>query len=131
MPQVNIDNSANLEQRRDIAALWATALEAAASTGVLELGATRVRAVRCDHYAIADRHRDNAFVDVSLRIGRGRSAEAKAATGKALWEALRAHCATLFETPYFALSLELREIDPALSWKENGIKPRQIGRAHV
>src|SRR3546814_10466753 len=65
-----------------------------------------------------------SFVDVSLRIGRGRSEEAKAATGKALWEALRAHCATLFETPYFALSLELREIDPALSWKENGIKPR-------
>src|SRR3546814_11405815 len=74
---ISIEYSANLEQRLDIAALCATALEAAASTGVLELGATRVRAVRCDHYAIADRHRDNAFVDVSLRIGRGRSEEAK------------------------------------------------------
>src|SRR3546814_10708016 len=79
---VTIEYSANLEQRLDIAALCATAPEAAASTGVLELGATRVRAVRCDHYAIADRHRDNAFVDVPLRIGRGRSEEAKAATGK-------------------------------------------------
>src|SRR3546814_3469905 len=77
MPHVTIEYSANLEQRLDIAALCATALEAAASTGVLELGATRVRAVRCDHYAIADRHRDNAFVDVSLRIGRGRSEEAR------------------------------------------------------
>src|SRR3546814_892066 len=90
MPHVTIEYSANLEQRLDIAALCATALEAAASTGVLELGATRVRAVRCDHYSIADRLRDNAFVDVSLRIGRGRSAEAKAATGKALCVALRA-----------------------------------------
>jgi 5-carboxymethyl-2-hydroxymuconate isomerase len=124
MPHATIEYSANLEQRLDIAALCTATLEAASSTGALELAATRVRAVRCDHYAIADRHCDNAFVDVSLRIGRGRSEEAKAAAGKALWEALRAQCAPLFETPYFALSLELREIDPVLSWKENGIKPR-------
>src|SRR3546814_3850330 len=114
MPHVTIEYSANLEQRLDIAALCATALEAAASTGVLELGATRVRAVRCDHYAIAERHRDNAFVDVSLRIGRGRSEEAQAATGKELWEALRAPCVTLFEPPSSALSLEFSALDPAL-----------------
>jgi 5-carboxymethyl-2-hydroxymuconate isomerase len=30
----------------------------------------------------------------------------------------------LFETPHFALSLEVREIDPALSWKKNSIHLR-------
>lgn len=124
MPHVTIEYSANVEQRLDIAELCAVALEAASSTGVLELAATRVRAVRCDHYAIADRHPDNSFIDVSLRMGRGRAENARAATGKALWDALRTYCAPLFETQYFALSVELREIDPVMSWKENGIKPR-------
>jgi 5-carboxymethyl-2-hydroxymuconate isomerase len=86
--------------------------------------ATRVRAIRCDHYGIADRHPDNGFVDASLRMGRGRSEEQKAATGKAIYDAMRAFCAPLYETQFFALSLEVREIDPDLSWKENGIKPR-------
>jgi 5-carboxymethyl-2-hydroxymuconate isomerase len=126
MPHITIEYSANLERRLDIPALCVATLEAAASTGVLELAATRVRAIRCDHYAIADRHEDNGFLDVSLRMGRGRSEEAKSATGQAIWHALRAFCAPLFETNFFALSLELREIDPVMSWKENGIKPRLL-----
>lgn len=124
MPHLTIEYSANLEDRIDIAELCSVALKAATSTGVLELAATRVRAVRCECYAIADEHPSNGFVDLSLRMGRGRSDDNKVATGKAIWDALRDYCAPLFETNYFALSIELREIDPVLSWKENGIKPR-------
>jgi len=124
MPHITLEYSANLDGRLDIGALCQVALKAATSTGVLEMAATRVRAIRCDHWAIADEHPDNAFVDASLRMGQGRSEEAKAATGKAIYDAMRAYCAPLYETHYFALSLELREIDSKLSWKENGIKPR-------
>ena len=38
------------------------------------------------------------------------------------------YLAPLFETPHFALSLEIREIDPALSWKKNAIHPRLRGK---
>lgn len=124
MPHITIEYSANLDERLDMAQFCDVVLTAATSTGVLELPATRVRAIRCEHCAIADRHPDNGFVDVSVRMGRGRSEESKTATGEAIWQAMRAHCAPLYETPFFALSLELREIDPHLSWKENGIKPR-------
>lgn len=124
MPHITIEYSANLERRLDMAEFCDVVLQAAVSTGVLELAATRVRAIRCDHFAIADRHPDNGFIDVSLRMGRGRSEENKAATGQAIWRAMRDHCAPLYETQFFALSLELREIDPDMSWKENGIKPR-------
>lgn len=124
MPHITIEYSANLEGRLDIAALCAVALDAAGSTGVLERPATRVRAIRCDHYAIADGHSDNSFVDASLRMGTGRTEAQKEATGRAIYEAMRAYCEPLFAEPYFALSLELREIDKDLSWKENGIKRR-------
>jgi 5-carboxymethyl-2-hydroxymuconate isomerase len=36
--------------------------------------------------------------------------------------------AALFATPHFALSLEIREIDPELSWKRNAIHPRLRGK---
>jgi len=124
MPHITIEYSANLEDRLDIAALCAVALDAAGSTGVLERAATRVRAIRCDHVAIADGHADNSFVDASLRMGMGRTEAQKEATGRAIYEAMRAFCDPLYATPFFALSLELREIDKALSWKENGIKRR-------
>lgn len=125
MPHLTLEYSANLETRLDIAQLCSVALKAAASTGVLELEALRVRAIRCDHYAIADEHPDNAFIDGSLRIGdKGRSQDQKIATGKAVYDVMRAYCAPLYETHFFALSLELRGIDGVLSWKKNGIKPR-------
>jgi len=125
MPHITLEYSANLEGRLDIAKLCQVARKAAGSTGVLDANATRVRAIRCDHYAIADEHPDNGFVDGVVRIGqKGRTHAERLATGKAIYDAMRVYCAPLFETHYFALSLEIREIDDVLSWKENGIKPR-------
>ncbi len=124
MPHLTLEYSANLEDRTDVQALCNVALKAACSTGVLELSATRVRAIRCDHFAIADLAKANAFVDGSLRIGKGRSEEDKRQLGKAVYDAMREFCAPLYEGNSFALSLELREIDSVLSWKENSIKLR-------
>lgn len=126
MPHLILEYSANVESRLNIQGLCSAALKAASSTGVLEMPATRVRAIRCDHYAIADEHPENGFIDASLRMGQGRSEEAKRAVGIAIYDAMRDYCAPLYATPYFALSLELREIDGALSWKENGIKSRFV-----
>ncbi|TGU68353.1 5-carboxymethyl-2-hydroxymuconate isomerase, partial [Mesorhizobium sp. M1C.F.Ca.ET.144.01.1.1] len=38
------------------------------------------------------------------------------------------HLSSLFATPHFALSLEIREIDAELSWKKNAIHPRLRGK---
>ncbi|MBW8791013.1 MAG: 5-carboxymethyl-2-hydroxymuconate isomerase, partial [Rhizobium leguminosarum] len=45
-------------------------------------------------------------------------------TGEAIFQAVTLHLESLFQTPHFALMLEIREIDPALSWKKNAIHPR-------
>lgn len=124
MPHLDVTHSRNLADMADMQALCDAISDAMAATGMFPLGGTRVRAIACDAYAIADRHPDNAFADMVLRIGAGRSAAAKKAAGDAIWAAAVAHLGRLFDAPHFALSFEMREIDPALSWKKNSIHPR-------
>ena len=124
MPHLIVEYSANLERRADIGALCRRLLRAVLETGLFEVGAVRVRAVRCDHYAIADMAPDNSFVDLNFRIGRGRSLEEKKRAGETIFAAAGEALASLFESPHFALSLEIREIDSELSWKRNAMHAR-------
>lgn len=124
MPHLTLEYSANLEDLLDMTGLCAAAADAACATGFAAVQGIRVRAIRCDHYAVADRDERNAFIDASLRVGKARSDEMKGVLGRAVFDAIRAYCGELFDSPYFALSLELRQIDNASSWKENGIASR-------
>lgn len=124
MPHFTIEYSANLDSRTDIAGCCDAVLGAALGSGLFELGAVRVRAVRCETYAIADRLPDNAFAHVILRMGEGRSLTEKKAAGDAIFGALSKHFEPLFKTPHFALSFEIVEINGDFSWKKNAIHPR-------
>ena len=44
--------------------------------------------------------------------------------GEALFATLQKATEHLLAEPYFALSLQIREIDDAFSWKKNAIHPR-------
>jgi 5-carboxymethyl-2-hydroxymuconate isomerase len=124
MPHFTMDYSANLDGKVDFDALCRVVHTQILGLGLFETGAVRVRAFRCEAYAVADLLSENAFVDMSFRIGKGRSEDEKKQTGDAIFSAVTAHLHALFETPHFALTLEIREIDPALSWKKNAIHPR-------
>ncbi|PDS78902.1 5-carboxymethyl-2-hydroxymuconate Delta-isomerase [Rhizobium sp. L43] len=124
MPHFTMDYSANLDRSVDFDALCRVVHAEILKTGLFEVGAVRVRAIRCEAYAIADLLAENAFIDMSFRIGEGRSEDDKRRTGEAIFQAVTKHLNTLFQTPHFALTLEIREIDPALSWKKNAIHPR-------
>lgn len=123
-----IEYSANLDAKVDMPALCALVSRTMLDTGVFEPGAIRVRAFRAEAYAIADRLPENGFIDMNLRIGKGRSAQDKKRAGEAIFTAVSDHLASLFATPHFALSLEIREIDAELSWKKNAIHPRLRGK---
>ncbi len=124
MPHLTIEYSANLEQGGDLPGLCATLHAALMSTGLFELGAVRVRALPCPHHAVADLLPENAFAALMLRIGAGRSAEDQRRTGQALMAAAETHFAAQLARPHFALSLDIVENAPALSWKTNTIHPR-------
>jgi 5-carboxymethyl-2-hydroxymuconate isomerase len=119
-----MEYSANLEAQVDMTALCNRVREAILLTGLFEIGAVRVRAFRADARSIADDLPENSFLDMEFRIGKGRTDDEKKRAGEAIFAAATDFLAARFETPHFALSLEIREIDAALSWKKNAIHPR-------
>jgi 5-carboxymethyl-2-hydroxymuconate isomerase len=122
MPHLTIEYSANLNS--DMTALCSAMHATMLQSGLFELGAIRVRARPCPHYAIADQLPENAFADMILRIGQGRSDDDRKAIGAALMQVAQAHFAPQLARPHFALSLEVQEISSPFSWKTNAIHPR-------
>lgn len=124
MPHLTIEYSANLKSETDFNVLCKKLLSSLLETGLFEIGAPRIRAIACDDYAITDQHEKNAFIDMSLRVGKGRSQQDLKSAGDAIYQTAREVLSEKFDSPYFALSFEIREIDPVLSWKTNAMHPR-------
>lgn len=88
MPRLTLEYSANLGASVPMEGLCKMLLNTMLETGLLEIGAVRVRAVRCEACAIADGLQQNAFLDASLRIGRGRTMDEKKWAGDTLFAAM-------------------------------------------
>ena len=122
MPHFTIEYSANLDGRVDMGAVVELVRKAAVETGIFPLGGIRVRAIRCEHYAIADGRQ-------ALRLSRH---------GAAAWRRPRPRRparrpANIFSrrcrpisirclrTSKFALSFDMQINDKETSWKRNNI----------
>jgi 5-carboxymethyl-2-hydroxymuconate isomerase len=124
MPHFTMEYSSNLDGVVDFAGLCKAVHATIMESGLFELGAVRVRAIRAEAYAVADLLPENGFIDMSFRVGKGRSGEERRRTGEEIFATVTEFLAPQFKTPHFALTLEIREIDPDLSWKKNAIHPR-------
>ena len=122
MPHLMIDYSANVEPDVDIGALCDTLRDVAASIDAFPLAGVKVRAVRVDHYAIADGNPEHGFIDISVRIREGRDMETKQNAAQKIFEAANEFVADVMQRRSLALSLELRDIDAALSPKSGSIR---------
>lgn len=131
MAHIVIEYSAGLRDRLDLRALLADVHQAALATGVFPIGGIRTRAYEAEHYVIADGHRDNAFVHLTLKVGHGRDLETRKRACEAIFDAACRHLASLFEQLPIGISLEMQEIDPILTYKKNNlheyVKQRQSG----
>jgi len=121
MPHFTIEYSANLDGRLDIGAVCEVVRKAAVETGIFPLGGIRVRAIRCEHYAIADARQDYGFLDMVLRIGEGRDLPTRQKAGEQVFQALSKHLDPVFATSKFALSFDMQINDKDTSWKRNNI----------
>ncbi|MET4272887.1 MULTISPECIES: 5-carboxymethyl-2-hydroxymuconate Delta-isomerase [unclassified Bradyrhizobium] len=121
MPHFTIEYSANLDDRLDIGAACEVVRKAAVETGIFPLGGIRVRAVKCEHYAIADARQDYGFLDMVLRIGEGRDLETRKKAGEQIFQALSRHLDPVFASSKFALSFDMQINDKDTSWKRNNI----------
>lgn len=128
MPHVTIEYSANLGPGVDMNDICRVVHAQMMQSSLFELGAVRVRALKAEAFAIADQLPENAFVDVSIRMGVGRSTEDRKKLGDAVFAGLSAALAGQLATTSFALSLEIREISADLSWKKNSMHARLRGK---
>ena len=121
MPHFTIEYSANLDARVDMADVVEVVRKAAVETGIFPLGGIRVRAVRCEHYAIGTGNPDFTFLDMVLRLGEGRDLQTRKAAGEHIFGALSAYLDPIFANGKFALSFDMQINDKETSWKRNNI----------
>ena len=121
MPHFTMEYSANLDGRVDIGAACEVVRRAAVETGMFPLGGIRVRAIACQHFAIADGRPHLSFLDMVLRLGEGRDLAARKKAGEHIFKALSDHLDPLFAGGQFALSFDMQINDKDTSWKRNGI----------
>lgn len=122
MPHFHVEYSGNLEEMTDIAGLCECIRATAVGIDAFPMPGIRVRAIRVDHYAIADGNPAHGFIDISIRLRAGRAEEVKRDAAQRIFEAVKAYLAPAFEHHSIALSLEMRDIDPDLSPKTGTIR---------
>ena len=122
MPHFQIDHSPGLGARMDIPALCRTLRDAAIQTGVFPLAGIRVRVIECDYALVADGNPKHAYMDISVRLRGGRDIEVRRNAVAHIFEAAKNQCETLLAESSFALSMEMRDIDPELSPKASSIR---------
>jgi 5-carboxymethyl-2-hydroxymuconate isomerase len=121
MPHFTLEYSANLDARVDMAKVVEVVRKAAVETGIFPLGGIRVRAVRCEHYAIADGNKDLGFLAMVLRLGEGRDLPTRQKAGEHIFKALSTYLDPVFAGSKFALSFDMQINDKETSWKRNNI----------
>ena len=121
MPHFTLEYSANLDSRIDMGKVVEIVRKAAVETGIFPLGGIRVRAVSCEHFAIADGNPDLGFLAMVLRLGEGRDLATRKKAGEHVFRALSDHLDPVFAASKFALSFDMQINDKEMSWKRNNI----------
>ena len=121
MPHFTIEYSANLDARLDISEVVEVVRKAAVETGIFPLGGIRVRALRCEHYAIADGRSDFGFLAMVARLGEGRDLATRRKAGEHIFKILSGYLDPVFAAGRFALSFDIQINDKETSWKRNNI----------
>ena len=121
MPHIVIECSDNVRARADVPALLERVHAAALSTGIFPEGGIRTRLAERHDYLIADGDPSNAFVHVVLRIREGRDVATRRRAAETVFTAVCDALDATFQTAPLAISLEIQEIDPEMSFRKNNL----------
>ena len=117
MPHLSYDHAAGLSALADMPGFADHMRRAMLDTGLFPPGGIRVRGHAASSESVADGAPGWLWLDMQVRIGQGRSEAEKTRVTQALYAAARAFLEPCLGDRPFALSLELREIDPRFSAK--------------
>ena len=124
MAHLTIQYSIQLEKDYNIELLTEGLRDIMSKCKIFPVGGIRVRAWSTKYNSIADGNKKNRYVDLILRMGIGRTLEEKKIIGNEIIEFLKIFFSSEIKNNYFALALEIIEINNELSWKLNTIHDR-------
>ncbi len=110
MPHVMVEYSANLDNSMDVQGLLNALHQAMIDSGQAPLEGIRTRAMRREHFCVADRNPDNAFVHIIVRMREGRPKEAYQKVADMLMAAAETSLEQTLKKHPMQLALEMHEI---------------------
>jgi 5-carboxymethyl-2-hydroxymuconate isomerase len=114
--------SANLPaELLDLAGLMEKMHQAAAHSGVFPLAGIRSRAMRCDEFRVGDGNPNNGFLNLSIKLGRGRDLDTRMDVGLTLFDILIEHLQPVFDSQGLAVSFEMRELEEHVKFNKKNI----------
>lgn len=124
MPHLLIEYSSGTARRIDIGEVCGVFHEFLQNSLLFPTAGIRVKAYEATFALVGDGLAQNDFMTLTLAVGAGRDMHVLKDEGEALFQLAQAQLAPLLAEPYFSLSLEIREINPDLSWKDTPIYDR-------
>ena len=121
MPNIVVEYTDNIRAEADIPGLLRTMADTvqAAGQGAFPLAAVRIRAIELKDYIIGDGKPEYAFVNISVKLAKGRPEEDKTRTFGAVWEAVKAHLKPVDESRVLAISMDVEEFGDRIAYKQN------------
>ena len=114
--------SANLPaEQLDLPGLMEKMHKAADDSGIFPLAGLRSRAIRCEDFRVGDGNPENGFVNLSMKVGRGRERDTRMGIAQTLFDILLAHLQPLFDSRGLAVSFEMRELEEHVKFNRKNI----------
>ncbi len=124
MPHIIVEYTSNLDGSMDIQGLCNALHQAMIETGVADTAAIRTRAVRMDHFCVADRDPKNGFVQITVRMREGRPKESYQKVADTLMAAAEKSLERTFAAHPLQLALEIHEITQ-LTLRKNTVRGKE------
>lgn len=121
MPHFIVEYSGNLKSEINFDEFFEKVHTCLGNSGVFPLGGIRSRAICMEDYRIADAQHDYAFIHILLKIGSGRDESTRKRVCDELFEVIENYFAPLQAKRLLAISFEMQEIHPVLTYKKNNI----------
>ena len=104
--------SANLnEDLLDMPGLMQTMHTAAVDSEIFPIDGIRSRAMKCEHFRVGDGDPDKGFINLSMKVGRGRDEDTRMQAGEMFWKIMIEHLEPLMSSQSVTCSFEMRELE--------------------
>ena len=121
MPNVVVEYTDNIRAEADIPGLLKAIADTiqSAGQGAIPIAAVRIRAIELHDWYMGDGKPEYAFVNLTVKLAKGRPEEDKVRTFNAVWEVVKAHLKPVDESRVLAISMDVEEFGDRLAYKQN------------